>query len=170
MELMRALYESQGILASSSFVIDGPSFSTSRVEESFDGVHFPHQVYSAGAQILANSFDWLLPKPDVGAPPVKPQPGAMAYPYLGLMILCFAFAGLFGFDGFMGFSYIAAIFVPSVSPNGLYLEAFSSLHRSNNLPEIQVQMSNLSTASSFDSDSISDVVDEESSALLSKES
>lgn len=43
MEAMRAVYAENGILASSSFVIDGPAFTSSRVAESYDGVHYPIQ-------------------------------------------------------------------------------------------------------------------------------
>eukprot|EP00956_Cyclotella_meneghiniana_P000928 scaffold1110_cov78-Cyclotella_meneghiniana.AAC.1 len=62
MEAMRAVYSLNGILSSASFVIDGTAFTASRVSESFDGVHYPHQVYDGGAQILFQSLDWLLPQ------------------------------------------------------------------------------------------------------------
>jgi hypothetical protein len=175
MELMRDLYQSKGILSSSSFVIDGPAFTSSRVTESYDGVHYPHQVYSAGAQILANSFDWLLPELGAGKLPVPPQPGSMANHILGLMMLCIIFFGIFGFDGFLGFSYLAAIFVPSVSPASLFQEAFSTLHRKTNLPEIQMAVRSSSTlpvtrSASLDSGSAHEESDEESASLLNKES
>jgi hypothetical protein len=174
MELMRDLYQSKGILSSSSFVISGPAFTSSRVAESYDGVHYPHQVYSAGAQILANSFDWLLPELGAGELPVPPQPGAMANHVLGLMMLCVICFGLFGFDGFLGFSYLAAIFVPSVSPVRLFQEAFSTLHRKTNLPEIQMAARStfsLSQSASFD-DSVpaDEESDEETASLMNKES
>lgn len=173
MELIRDLYQSKGILSSSSFVIDGPAFTSSRVAESYDGVHYPHQVYSAGTQILANSFDWLLPELDAGELPVPPQPGAMANHVLGLMMLCFVFLGIVGFDGFLGFSYFAAIFVPNVSPVWLFQEAFSSLHRKMNLPEIQMSVRSPSLPSrseSFNSGPASEESDEETASLMNKES
>jgi hypothetical protein len=176
MEIMRTLYQSQGILSSSSFVIDGPVFTASRVAESFDGVHYPHQVYSAGAQILCNALDWLIPEPLTGEPKPPPTPGAMAHPKLGLMILCFVFFGVIGFDGFMGFSYLAAIFVPAVSPLVLHQEAFSSLHRMKNLPPMEKMhtpansTSSVQMSTSMPTPSNSQNFDEEEAAsLLGKE-
>lgn len=173
MELVRDLYQRKAILSSSSFVIDGRAFTSSRVAESYDGVHYPHHVYSAGTQILANSFDWLLPELGAGELPVPPQPGAMANPILGLVMLCLVLFGLVGFDGFLGFSYLAVIFVPSVSPATLFQEAFSTLHRKTNLPEIQMTVRSslpLSGSASLDSGPISEESDEETASLLNKES
>lgn len=139
MKIIRDLYESEDILSTSSFVIDGEAFTHSRVSESFDGVHYPHSVYSAGAQILCNAMDWLLPTPKVGPLKAPPHPGAMAHPLLGFMVLCFAAAGIFFFDGFLGFSYLAAIIVPSAAPKRLFYEAFSTLHQNKNLPALEMQ-------------------------------
>lgn len=136
---VRSLYREAGVLSASSFVIDGPSFTSSRADESFDGVHYPHQVYSAGAQILCNAVDWLLPIPKEGSPKPPPQPGAMSHRLLGFMMLCIAAVGLFAFDGFTGFTCLAAIFVPSVTPKRLYYEAFSSLHQRMKLPPLEPQ-------------------------------
>jgi N-acetylneuraminate 9-O-acetyltransferase len=139
MEIIRRMQLDEGVLNAATFVIDGPSFTSSRVSESFDGVHYPHNVYSAGAQILANSADWLLPDPIVADPKPPNQPGAMAHVQLGLMIILVALFAIFGFDGFMGLSYLAAIFVPSVAPARLYHEAFSDLHRRKRLPAIELK-------------------------------
>lgn len=139
MEIIRALQVDEGVLQASSFVIDGPTFTSSRVSESFDGVHYPHNVYSAGAQILANAADWLLPEPLKDDPKPPNQPGAMAHMQLGLMIMLVAAFGIIGFDGFMGFSYLAAIFVPSIAPVRLYNEAFADLHRRKRLPAIEMK-------------------------------
>lgn len=136
---LRAVYEEAGILSVSSFVIEGPAFTSSRVSESFDGVHYPHQVYSAGAQILCNAIDWLLPTAKKGEPKPPPQPGAMAHPLLGLMILLVSAVGLFAFDGFMGFSYIGSLFCPSVAPKRLFYESFSTLHQLRKLPALEMQ-------------------------------
>jgi hypothetical protein len=138
MKKLRSLYQSEGVLSAASFVIDGPAFTTARVGESFDGVHYPHQVYSAGAQILCNAMDWLLPVPNTGSLPPPPQPGKMAHEKLGFMMLCLAAAGLFLFDGFMGFSYFAAIFAPGVAPRRLFFEAFSYLHQKKKLPSLEM--------------------------------
>ena len=135
MEDMRDVYADMGLLSACSFVIDGPSFTKSRKKESYDGVHYPPQVYDAGAQILANAMDWLLPERDDTAEDFVPlQPGRMANPYLGLMVLCFVFVGLMFFDGFMGVSYLASICVSGIMPNDLFEEAFTNLHNKANLP------------------------------------
>ena len=104
---------------------------------SYDGVHYPFSVYDAGAQILANALDWLLPDKDTSDPFVAPRPGAMAHPPLGLMMLAFVLVALFLFDGFMGVSYLAAFCVPNAMPTNLYLEAFASLHQRMGLPAIE---------------------------------
>jgi hypothetical protein len=166
-EFVRELQVSQGVLTSASFVVDGPSFTASRVSESFDGVHYPHQVYSAGAQVLANAVDWLLPIPIKGDPKPPNQPGAMAHMTLGLMILVVAAFGIIGFDGFMGFSYLAAIFVPSVAPARLYYEAFSDLHRRKKLPSLErlerVEMTPQMLSQSFDEEEVVGLVDNKTS-------
>jgi hypothetical protein len=93
-------------------------------------------VYDAGAQILANAFDWLLPQREKSDPFTPPRPGTMDNPYLGIIMLTFICIGVVGFDGFMGVSYFASIFVPSVMPTRLFKEAFSSLHSRMGLPPI----------------------------------
>jgi hypothetical protein len=136
MEPLRALYEKNGVLKAASFVLDGRSFTKERVAESYDGVHYPLAVYDAGAQILANSLDWLLPVPTkpIVDPFTPPQPGKMANPCLGVMVLLFVVVGLFFMDGFMGFTYFAACIVPSLAPSALYEEAFTALHQAKRLP------------------------------------
>lgn len=128
MEAMRAVYSNNGILSSSSFVIDGPAFTSSRVSESYDGVHYPIDVYSAGAQILFNALDWLLP-PGITEPVVPPRIGKLANPVLGLMMLILVAIGLVAFDGFLGFSYLASLFVSDIMPKQLEEEAYSALHK-----------------------------------------
>lgn len=137
MEKFRRIQHDSGIDSAASFVIDGKAFTSSRVSESFDGVHYPHQVYSAGAQILANALDWLLPGPLPGFAKAPPTPGAMAHFKLGIMMLILAAFGIFGFDGFLGFSYLTGIFYKDFAPFRLYHEAFSSLHRRKNLPPLE---------------------------------
>jgi hypothetical protein len=127
MESMRWVYARSGILSSSSFVIDGPVFTSSRVSESYDGVHYPPQVYSAGAQILFNALDWLLP-PGIVEPVSPPRIGKMANPMLGIAMLVLVIIGLVGCDGFLGFSYLASLFVKGAMPHQLYDEAFAALH------------------------------------------
>ena len=166
MAIIRALQQDEGVLQAASFVIDGPSFTASRVNESFDGVHYPHNVYSAGAQILANSLDWLLPIPLVGDPKPPSQPGAMANMPLGLMIMIAAVFAIIGFDGFFGFSYLAAIFVPSVAPARLFYEAFSDLHRRKRLPSLEIAEVSVSRSPSsspnFDEEEMSGLIQHKS--------
>jgi len=133
---MRSVYDQLGVKKAASFVVNGPSFSKERVEESFDGVHYPPDVYSAGAQVLANAFDWLLPEVEVSDKFTAPEPGKMAKPFLGMMMLCLCFIGLFFFDGFFGFSYLACLFIKGILPSDLYLEAFSVLHEKSKLPPL----------------------------------
>ena len=128
LEAMRAVYARNGILSSSSFVIDGPAFTSSRVAESYDGVHYPISVYDAGAQILFNALDWLLPPP-VAPYLTPPKVGKMANPLLGLVMLILITTSLVGFDGFLGFSFLASFFVKGVFPPELEEEAFYALHK-----------------------------------------
>ena len=57
---IRQFYKAQGTHDAASFVLDGPTYTADRVSESYDGVHYPLVVYDAGAQILANAFEWLV--------------------------------------------------------------------------------------------------------------
>eukprot|EP00554_Chaetoceros_debilis_P011903 CAMPEP_0194127790 /NCGR_PEP_ID=MMETSP0150-20130528/60708_1 /TAXON_ID=122233 /ORGANISM="Chaetoceros debilis, Strain MM31A-1" /LENGTH=490 /DNA_ID=CAMNT_0038821737 /DNA_START=1750 /DNA_END=3225 /DNA_ORIENTATION=- len=152
MEDMRQVYEKLGIPSSASFVLDGPSFSKDRVRESYDGVHYPQDVYDAGAQILANSFDWLVPETTEAEEFNVLEPGTMARPFLGLMMLCLCFISLFFFDGFFGFSYLACLFVKGLLPSDLYHEAFTILHEASDLPDVSTGM----TTASFSPESKKD--------------
>lgn len=125
MEAMRAVYAQNGVLDASSFVIDGPAFTASRVSESFDGVHYPPQIYDAGAQILFNSCDWLL-QPQELEPMTPPRIGKMSNPILGFMMLVLVCIGLLTFDGLLGFTYIASAFVKGLKPHELNREASHS--------------------------------------------
>ncbi|KAL7448836.1 hypothetical protein ACHAWC_000966 [Mediolabrus comicus] len=125
MEARRASYAENGVLDASSFVIDGPAFTASRVSESFDGVHYPPQIYDAGAQILFNSLDWLLKPPELETM-TPPRIGKMSNPILGFMMLVLVCIGLFSFDGFLGFTYLASAFVKGLKPHELNREAFHS--------------------------------------------
>lgn len=136
MEELRNVYESTGLYESVSFVLDGRTFTSDRMKESYDGVHYPFSLYNAGVQILANAFDWLLKEPTVIDKFVPPKTGAMDNPLLGLLMLLFTFIGILGFDGFMGASYFASLIVPSVMPAGLFSEAFDALHLRLGLPPL----------------------------------
>ena len=96
-----------------------------------------------------NAFDWMLPESDHIDDFDPLQPGKMANPYLGLMMLCLIFVGLMSFDGFMGFLYIASIFTREVTPIDLYREAFATLHSRMNLPMNESLMGNHSSSSSI---------------------
>lgn len=85
-------------------------------------------VYDAGAQILFNALDWLLP-PGMPDPVTPPRVGKMASPLLGILMLLLVGIGLICSDGFLGFSYLASLFVKGVMPHTLRDEAFSALHK-----------------------------------------
>jgi hypothetical protein len=144
MQQMRELTAQMGVWLASSFVLDGTAFSRDRVQESYDGVHYPPQVYDAGAQILANSMDWVLFDRLTKDEFVPPRPGSMASPMMGVAMLGFVSLGLFLYDGFFGFSYIASIFVKGVFPKDLYEESFSSLHEKMKLPQVIGRVQGLS--------------------------
>lgn len=141
---MRELTAQMGVWVASTFVLDGTAFSKDRVNESYDGVHYPPQVYDAGAQILANAMDWVLLDRPIEDNLVPGRPGSMASPLMGLMMLGFLSMGLFLFDGFFGVSYMASIFVKDVIPNELYEESYSSLHQNMKLPPIRGRVRGLS--------------------------
>lgn len=138
MHQLRLLYQKQGIEDAVDWTLPGPVFTQTRVAESYDGVHYPLGVYHAGAQMLAQSFDWLLlPLSSEKQDHFKAKrPGEMANPVLGLMMLCIVIIGLFGFDGFLGVSYLVYCFVPKVIPIRLYGESFRQLHLAAGLPPI----------------------------------
>lgn len=115
------MYSLNGILNAASFVIDGTAFTASRVSESFDGVHYPHQIYDAGAQIFFQSLDWLSENTDeIGS---IPRVGKLSNPPFGILMMALVAIALISFDGFLGFSYLASFFVKGVKPSDLYNEA-----------------------------------------------
>ena len=129
-EDMRRLYAERGVESSVSFVLDGPSFSHERVTESFDGVHYPGDVYDAGAQILFNALDWLIDGQITAVDDsFLSRPASPGNPFLGMMMLCFALIGLFFFDGYFGIGYLPQFFVGqnTVSPSELYQDAFDPI-------------------------------------------
>jgi hypothetical protein len=136
METFRDLYRESGIHDAVTFVLDGPAFTADRVEESYDGVHYPLYVYDAGAQILANAMDWLLLEKYQEDPFVPPNPGSMDNPFLGILMLIFALIGIFAFDGYMGVSYVATAVLPKVAPYRLYHVTFRALHVRAGLPAL----------------------------------
>jgi len=138
---MRELYISLGIVEASTFVIDGRRFTEQRVQESFDGIHYPLKVYEAAVQILANSMDWIFLQPSYveGSESIMfghapPKPGMLANSILGLIMLCFILIGLFFFDGYVGFTYLGSLIMDGIMPNDLYEEAFIPLHQRWKLP------------------------------------
>jgi hypothetical protein len=132
------LYLESGIHDAVSFLLDGTTFTSDLVSESYDGVHYPLSVYDAGAQILANAVDWLLLNHPEEDPFVAPQPGSMDNPILGFAMLIFIVVGLFAFDGFMGVSYINTLILPKLAPHRLYNVTFRALHIRAGLPAISI--------------------------------
>lgn len=117
---IREMQGKHGIYEAATFVLDAFSLTESQVERSFDGIHYPTQIYDVCAQIVMNTIDWLIPPSGKYYTPTssfKPKPGSMANPALGLMVLCCFMIGLFFFDGYIGFSYLAtALMQPTASP------------------------------------------------------
>lgn len=140
-EEMRKLYSNLGVYSAADFVVDGRAFTWEKVKESYDGVHYPPYIYDAGAQILANALDWVLSPDYVSEAFDPPQPGSLGNPFLGIVTLCFCFIGLFFFDGYLGFSYLASIFANGSMPSDLYEEALAPLHSKYKLPRINVHRS-----------------------------
>ena len=108
-----------GIVSSASFVIDDTAFTASRVAESFDDVHYPHDIYDAGAQILFQSMDWLLPDNHTTISFTR-EVGSMSNAAYGLLLLSLLAIGIINHDGFLGFSYLACLFVKGVKPSDLH--------------------------------------------------
>jgi N-acetylneuraminate 9-O-acetyltransferase len=132
----RGLYRRKGVNDAVSFVLDGTVFTAGRVEESYDGVHYPLYIYDAGAQILANALDWLLPESSGDASFVSRPVGSMGSPLLGLAMVVLVLVGICCFDGFMGLLCIASCFLPKAAPYHLYEEAYSAFHLRTGLPGI----------------------------------
>ena len=129
---MRQMYMELGVPSSVSFVLDGPSFTFERVSESFDGIHYPAAIYDAGAQILFNALDWIIPNSkSVTINSYLPKPGSLGNAMLGLMMICIALIGLFFFDGYFGISYLAQAVVMNntISPGELYDDAFAGIFK-----------------------------------------
>lgn len=129
-EEMRRMHAELGVPKSASFVLDGPKFTQYRVTDSFDGVHYPNDVYDAGIQIVVNALDLLWGDTNNVEPrSYLPAVSSLKNPYLGLMMLCFVLIGLFYFDGYFGVAYLAQFFVKKVSlaPSELYKDAFDQI-------------------------------------------
>lgn len=118
---IRTMQKDFGINSAAAFVLDGLALTKEQVHRSYDGVHYPSQIYDVGAQILINALDWLLPIETMtyqSNRPFKPILGSMANPALGLMVICCILIGLLFFDGYLGFSYLAlSLIQPKASPS-----------------------------------------------------
>eukprot|EP00543_Licmophora_paradoxa_P007785 CAMPEP_0202442392 /NCGR_PEP_ID=MMETSP1360-20130828/1840_1 /ASSEMBLY_ACC=CAM_ASM_000848 /TAXON_ID=515479 /ORGANISM="Licmophora paradoxa, Strain CCMP2313" /LENGTH=788 /DNA_ID=CAMNT_0049057745 /DNA_START=274 /DNA_END=2640 /DNA_ORIENTATION=- len=149
---VRKMYQDLDVETTANFVLEGPAYSRGRVSESYDGMMYPHSVYDAGVQIIANALDWLIVPSADGEEddeePFHPPPvGQLSNPFLGLMMTCFSLIGLFFFDGYFGFSYLSSLFVrgdglkstkrrqmQNFMPNDLYDDAFVPFHQRLKLP------------------------------------
>jgi hypothetical protein len=162
------LYRQVGIHDAVSFVLNGTAFTVDRVDESYDGVHYPLAVYDGGAQILANALDWLLPTRDednVGDPNATIE--SLGNPWLGLVVVGFCLISLFLFDGFMGASYLAALFMFNAAPHRLFDQAFTALHQRMGLPAVARVRNGTNESKSFDKRSDSE--EEETDRLLTND-
>jgi hypothetical protein len=67
-------------------------------------------------------MDWLLP--ESAATITSPKDvGSMASTTYGIVLLVLVLIGLSGHDAFLGFSYLACLFVKGVKPGDLHVEA-----------------------------------------------
>ncbi len=132
---MRQIYAENGINAAATFVLQGHTFTETQSGLSYDGIHYPPQIYDVGAQIMMNALDWLVVmmnnniNNDISSSQskyvdesFKPKIGIMANQSLGLMLLALVLISLLFHDGFFGLLYIASIFVqPRQVPNRVTL-------------------------------------------------
>lgn len=138
---LRTVYKDHGIHDAANFVLEGATFTKDRVSDSYDGVHYPLEVYDAGAQILLNAFDWLLPLSNPDKPKVvypKRRLGSMAHPGYGLIVLIIIAVTLYSTDAFVGLSWLACWLTGTsdfLSPWSLSHEAWTVWHKGNNLPQ-----------------------------------
>jgi len=119
MAWMRALYREIGIISAASLHIDGFAYTQERVNESFDGVHYPKSVYSAGVQILSNSFDWLLWGKSDRSSESYNEVGVLSNPFKGLITMTVAIFGIYKFDSFLGLLYLTSSFVRGIRPDAM---------------------------------------------------
>ena len=92
---------------------------------------FCKKTMDAGAQIIFNALDFLLPSPtnEIDSSPKKVE-NLSQKPYLGLMMICIALIGLFFFDGYFGVSYLAQFLAKdAISPGELYEAAFAPIFK-----------------------------------------
>lgn len=127
---LRQLYFQSGVPGAASFVLDGVAFSHERVNECYDGVHYPFSVYDGGSQILLNAIDWLMPPERDNGTPL--EYGGLAQPIHGLVALILFLVCVISMDSFCGFSYLAEFFVPFASPIYLYEESIGLLSKQGN--------------------------------------
>ena len=134
---LRALYKDHGIHDASNFVIDGASFTKDRVSDSYDGVHYPLEVYDAGSQIILNAFDWLLPADEnLSKQSNSPKLETMAHPFYGIVVVALLLLSLLSLDAFCGLSTFACTvaFTTGIVPSAICNEAYNELHQRKNLP------------------------------------
>jgi hypothetical protein len=120
MAWLRNLYDEIGITSAASLHIMGLAYTDERVSESFDGVHYPKSVYFAGAQILSNSFDWLLEGKDDKPTESFAEIGVLSDPLKGLITMTVVVIGLYKFDSLLGLLYFVSSVIQGIRPDILY--------------------------------------------------
>jgi hypothetical protein len=143
----RKMYARLEVEASVDFVLDGPSYTEGCVADSWDGIQYPLRVYDVGVQVVANALDWLIPRNIIVESFKPPKTGQLGNPFLGLMMICFGLMGLIFYDGYLGFSYLASLFVRRMEvdepiqlstslfmPRDMYEEAIVPFNQSLKLP------------------------------------
>ncbi|GMH64894.1 hypothetical protein TL16_g04069 [Triparma laevis f. inornata] len=110
--------------------LEAGALTKPRAKDSYDGVHYPEDVYRVMLQIEMQSFDWAFRRKIPPPPSNGNSPGTMANPVLGLFVVLASAVGIVFFDSFMGLSYLPSLFFDGPKPSVLQVPAFEKLHSS----------------------------------------
>lgn len=94
LEETRLMYRELGVEEAADFVLDSPLFTKDRVDESFDGIDYPADVYDGGLQVLANAFDLIL-ESSSDESDILPDVTIAINSYLSAQVFLFVCIGLF---------------------------------------------------------------------------
>eukprot|EP00518_Triparma_eleuthera_P017589 CAMPEP_0197546000 /NCGR_PEP_ID=MMETSP1320-20131121/798_1 /TAXON_ID=91990 /ORGANISM="Bolidomonas sp., Strain RCC2347" /LENGTH=939 /DNA_ID=CAMNT_0043105547 /DNA_START=212 /DNA_END=3031 /DNA_ORIENTATION=+ len=126
-------YRDQQVLTASTvfdLFVDFGGMTKERVQEAYDGVHYPDDVYDALVQVVVQSFDWALPAKEASSPSSSPEPGSMGNPILGLFMVLVSTVSIFCMDSYLGLGYLPSLFLSDAPRHTrLWDEAFSALHK-----------------------------------------
>lgn len=120
----RDLYRRAGVHDAATFTLDGTAFTSSRAEESYDGVHYPFPIYDGGAQILANSFDWLVEPQNDSRIGFTENDESSFDPFALVILLGILVSATWFSDSFGGFLHATSLLTQLyIVPSSLNLEA-----------------------------------------------